>query len=430
MERLLLSSALALSAFSAQATELEVSFAYSDAYASDSYVLVSSEIVGFYRSLEAVNSLLEESGAELTLVPAKVFDIDNSLFPEVPHVRAVQGSLWLSELKEPTNDSGHMLIALSKIPSTNRILGASVPFSASGYKKFDDFGESSVNTKKATIVSGITNTTAMVHGKYLILHELLHSLGAGHNFERAKSFDIFDTGETYGHGEICDDGFKSVMETPWDNDNPRLKLSGTSGCDSGNGDMVRFINTYAPKAAQHEPYLNMATLEMDVVEDTTLGMFDFTVTRTKSTDELSLAYIHLSNTNPIVGNEIKPIEVSFAPDQLSATVSVPFALIHPLFDDAQYADGMVYAVAVSENEVQKSLIDLTEINTAWVKEDDDDNSGDDSSDNGDGGDDSSDNDGSAGGGSSGGSGGGTFGGFGVALLGLIGLFRSRSKWFK
>ncbi|MDN3661140.1 hypothetical protein [Vibrio agarivorans] len=413
MERLLLSSAIALSSFSIHATELEVSFAYNKAFSNDSFVMVSSEVIGFYRSLAASNEFLAEQGANLTLIPAKVFSVDDVYYPEM--LQSLQWVLRYGDLDaaddeidllDLTNDSAHLLVALSKLRATNGAVGYAVPFSISDYKAFDDFGQSAVVTKKVGIASGITNTTSIAHSEYLILHELLHSFGAKHSSEDAARFDDLDLGITYGHGEVCDSGYKSLMETPWDAPDGYMQLSGTDGCQSGNGDMVKFINTFAPIVAQHEPYLNMATLDMTAVEDTDFDVYTFTVTRSKNIDSNSTAYIHLSNTNPTVGNEIKPIEVSFAENVLTAEVDVSFAYIHPLFEDAQHADGMVYAVAVSESEVQPSLVDLTAINTAWTADDDEDN-----------------------GGSTGGdSGGGSLGLFGLLSVGLIGLFRR--KWLK
>ncbi|AYV20526.1 hypothetical protein [Vibrio mediterranei] len=357
MKRLLVSSAVALSCFSAQATELEISLYYSDAFYNDSGVLLSSDIVGFYRSIDAANALFDEAGANLTFVPAKISGEDVSVFPNGKTTRQTRGLLDYGTMEVVSDSASHFAVGLGY--SQGGVLGVAVPYYDYGY------ATPSINTKKSAVASGVMSRTDSRY-PYILAHEVLHSFGGSHDESGAQSFDSLGNGEDYGHGDICDDGEYSLMHELASTGASAPLVSGQGGCNSGHGDMVRFINTYAPLVANDAVPLNMNTLKMVAIEDTAESEFEFTVTRSINTSQPSTVELHISGSGATITNEIIPVEIDFLANELSKTVRVPFSSIHPLFEEAKFIDGQVYAVAISDDEVMKELLDVTALNTAWT----------------------------------------------------------------
>ncbi|CCO44194.1 exported hypothetical protein [Vibrio nigripulchritudo SOn1] len=369
-------------------TNLEVSLFYSDAYNSIGNVQVSSEVIGFYRSIDAANELFRENGVRVTLVPAKVSAIDSATY-------ATNYNTWnlLIEMEagslESVTDHGHFQVGIARYTHNGN----------SGYgenmTEFKYMGIASSgghDFKKIAIKDGILNRYDTDGTKYFMAHELLHTLGGSHDAGDAALFEYMSSGRNYGYGQTCNDGYVSIMDVGFAS-NPTSqmsqKISGASGCDNGPADMVRLINEYAPAVASHAPYLNMNSLTMSAIENTATSEFELTVQRSVDTSTATTAYIHISGTGASESNEIQPIPVSFTANELAKTVKVPFSSIHPLYNDADGYDGKVYAVAVSPKETVNALTDLSAINTAWSSSNDTDTS------------DGSDSDGGAG--SSGGS---------------------------
>lgn len=405
MKRLLVSSAVALSCFSAQATELEISLYYSDAFYNDSGVLLSSDIVGFYRSIDAANALFDEAGANLTFVPAKISGEDVSVFPNGQTTRQTRALLDRGTMEAVSDTASHFAVGLGY--SQGGVLGVAVPYYDYGY------ATPTINTKKSAVASGVMPRTDSRY-PYILAHEVLHSFGARHDESGGQSFDSLNNGENYGHGDICDDGEYSLMHELVSTGTSAPLVSGQAGCNSGHGDVVSFINKYAPLVANDAVSLNMNTLKMVAVEDTAESEFEFTVTRSINTTQPSTVELHISGSGATITNEIIPVEIDFLADELSKTVSVPFTSIHPLFEDAKSLDGQVYAVAISDDEVMKELLDVTALNTAWTDTPDpvdpvdpDDGSGGDTSTGG------------------GGGGGGSFGTFSWLALAAVAFIRRR-----
>ncbi|WP_281189023.1 M12 family metallo-peptidase [Vibrio harveyi] len=417
MERLLVSSALALTCLSAQAVELEVSLMYSDGYVNDTGVLVSSEIIGFYRSLDAANSLFSDSNVDLSLAPAKIYSVDAKTYDPTLNVLELRSELERKSLEDISDSAGHFVVGIARYPTSSGAIGYALPFNDAAYAKFDA-DPSYKQTKKFALASGVTNSTSNPRYKYVLGHELLHTLGAAHDQTGGERFDSYSLGNNFGHGEDCGNGNMSLMAESSVSASGTMMLSGIEGCNAGNGDMVRFIKEYAPRVSKHENYLHMNTMTMNVIEDVAESEFEFTVTRTKDLSNSAKAYVHVSGSNASITNEIAPVEVAFDANQATKTVTVPFSSIHPMFEDAKESDKKVFAVAISNTEVMNQLVDLSGINTQWRP------------DSGSGGNDGDDN----GNGNNGNNGGNTSsnGGGSVSFLGLIsllsfGLFRRRKS---
>ncbi|EMI4232927.1 hypothetical protein WB856_002857 [Vibrio vulnificus] len=395
----------------AQAVELEVSLLYSEGYNQDSGVLVSSEIVGFYRSLDAANELFQQHNVDLTFVPAKITAVAESQFDASMNVSQTRAALDRGALESLSDHAGHFVMGLAHRANSDGTVGYALSFSHSKYAMFDR-DLSYKLSKKAAISSNILNDAINPRNRYVLVHELLHGIGAAHDETGALRFDTFSSGYTFGHGEDCGDGNRSLMAASFMSYQGVLMLSGADNCNQGNGDMVRFIRQFAPRVASHENYFHMNTLAMTVFEDVAESEFEFTVTRSKDVSLPSVAYIHVSGSNASVTNELAPVTVAFDANESVKTVAVPFANVHPLFDDAELADKKVFAVAVSEVEVMPNLVELSAINTQWKP----------STDNGNGGDNGGDN----GNGSIGGSSGGGSLGLLILLLFSVGFVRYRN----
>ncbi|EJB5268106.1 hypothetical protein MW651_000710 [Vibrio vulnificus] len=397
----------------AQAVELEVSLLYSEGYTQDSGVLVSSEIVGFYRSLDAANELFQQHNVDLTFVPAKITAVAESQFDASMNVSQTRAALDRGALESLSDHAGHFVMGLAHRANSDGTVGYALSFSHSKYAMFDR-DLSYKLSKKAAISSNILNDAINPRNRYVLVHELLHGIGAAHDETGALRFDTFSSGYTFGHGEDCGDGNRSLMAASFMSYQGVLMLSGADNCNQGNGDMVRFIRQFAPRVASHENYFHMNTLAMTVFEDVAESEFEFTVTRSKDVSLPSVAYIHVSGSNASVTNELAPVTVVFDANESVKTVAVPFANVHPLFDDAELADKKVFAVAVSEVEVMPNLVELSAINTQWKP----------SMDNGNGGDNGNSGDNSHG--STGGSSGGGSLGLLILLLFSVGFVRYRN----
>ncbi|EMK3315365.1 hypothetical protein V8043_002755 [Vibrio vulnificus] len=395
----------------AQAVELEVSLLYSEGYNQDSGVLVSSEIVGFYRSLDAANELFNQHNLDLNFVPAKITAVAESQFDASMNVTQTRAALDRGALESLSDHAGHFVMGLARHADSDGTAGYALSFIHSRYAKFDR-DPSYKLSKKVAISSNILTYAINPRYRYVLVHELLHGIGAAHDETGALRFDTFSSGYTFGHGEDCGDGNRSLMAASFTAGRGVLMLSGADNCNQGNGDMVRFIREFAPRVASHENYFHMNTLAMTVFEDVAESEFEFTVTRSKDVSLPSVAYIHVSGSNASVTNELAPVTVAFDANESVKTVAVPFANVHPLFDDAELADKKVFAVAVSEVEVMPNLVELSAINTQWKP----------SMDNGNGGDNGGDN----GNGSTGGSSGGGSLGLLILLLFSVGFVRYRN----
>lgn len=365
MKRLLLVSVLGAS-FAAHATDLDISLYYSNDYASTDDVLVSSEIIGFYRSLDAANTLFTNSGVNTTFVPAKIVGLGGGVFDGNLDVWDTRLSMESGTLQSPTDSAGHIQIGVARTPYGGTIGLAEAILQS----RYDALAVSGTDYKKVSIAAGIMNAFdgSFPRYPYILAHEAVHSLGGSHDSADANLFDDTSSGNNYGYGQTCDDSSLSLMDAniATDSDGYALKLSGMAGCNSFGGDMVTFLNTYVPLAEGHAASLNMNTLTLAAVEDTVDQEFEFTVTRTVNVSSSGTAYVHISGTGATATNEIAPVEVTFAANQAAATVAVPFTSIHPMFDDADPYDDKVYAAAVSDDEVVNTATDLSSINTAWT----------------------------------------------------------------
>lgn len=379
MKRLFLASALA-AAFSANATNLEVSLFYSDGYVSDNNILVSSEVIGFYRSINAANQLFSDNGVNLTLKPAKVQSVAEGTYAANYNVWNLLIDMESGSLESVTDNAGHFQVGIARdTHSGNSGYGESMT-----EFKYVGLRGGGNDYKKVAVTGNILNRYDADGYEYFMAHELLHTLGGSHNASDAALFEYNSSGNNYGYGDTCDDGSASLMDVSFASNSSSVtqKLTGATGCDSGSGDMVRLVNTFVTEVPSHATSLNMDTLVLAANENTSTSEFEFTVTRSVDTTSPITAYVHISGTGATLGNELQPVEVSFLANETSKTVTVPFSSIHAMFNDADDYDDKVFAVAVSEKEVVAALTDLTAINTAWTS---DSNSGSTSSTGGEGG---------------------------------------------
>ncbi|MCC2525555.1 hypothetical protein [Vibrio coralliilyticus] len=398
MKRLLLATALTAS-FAASATNLEISLFYSEGYTSDSSILVSSEIIGFYRSIDAANTLFSDSSANLVLVPAKIEALDEATFAANYNVFGLLNDMSSGSLEASTDNAGHLQLGIAR----DTFNGNSGYGEAINEFRFVGLRGGGTDYKKVAVTGNILNRYEASGYKHFMAHEVLHAaVGASHTASDAALFEYNSSGNNFGYGQTCDDGSASLMDSNFVNNASTVtqKISGAAGCASGGGNVVSHINTFAPEVPAHASYLNMNTMTMSVSENTSTSEYEFTVTRTKDTTSAINAYLHISGTNATVGNELQPVTVAFAANETSKTVTVPFSSIHAMFNDADPYDDKVYAVAISEKEVMNSLVDLTAINTTW--------SGDSSTAS-----------------TSGGGGGGSIGIFTLLAMGLLRLRRNR-----
>ncbi|MCG9575445.1 M12 family metallo-peptidase [Vibrio tubiashii] len=361
MKRILLAASLS-AAFAAQATNLEVSLYYSEGYASSNAVLVSSEIVGFYRSLAAANEVFSRSGASLTLVPAKIEAVPVATFSANENVFNLLTNLESGALKAVTDGNGHFQVALA-MNQWNGKNGYAETMSELDYTTIG----AGTDYKKATVQVGVLNRFQDGGYRYILPHEILHTIGASHDASDATLFENGSSGENYGYAITCADGSESLMSATVSSNALGVvqKMSGGAGCTDATANMVNFTNKYSALTAGHAASLGINTMTVAVAENVGAETFDFTVTRSVAVTNAKTAYLHISGTGATVGNEIAPVAVSFLANETSKTVTVPFSSIHPMFNDAQPYDGKVYAVAVADNEVSNSAFDLTTVNTQW-----------------------------------------------------------------
>lgn len=371
--------ALMLSA-GAIAAELEVSMFYPADMATRSDVDIASEVVGFYHNLEWSNALMAEKGANLVLKPTKVSAITDGIFSDpMAGVVAMKTDMADTTFGQSVTatDYGHIAMGLGNIQGG--VYGRAQAFIYSHYQT------PTLGTRKIAITHGATmSPNATDENIRILLHEVLHTMGASHNAGEAALFDS-SNGYDFGYATTCDNGIESIMAASTTGNFNEVNIAGANDCKGDNyADMVTFINTFAPKKQTHATTTSNQTVTLDVTENITNETYEFIATRSNvSASETMTMYIaggKGDNANP---NSLIPMAVNFdLGSETSAPISVSFSAIHSLFERAHSSYQSTYAVVIGADEVQDALVDLLDINTQWSYDDNPDDTDDTSSDTG------------------------------------------------
>ncbi|MEC6882650.1 hypothetical protein [Photobacterium piscicola] len=215
-------------------------------------------------------------------------------------------------------------------------------------------------------------------------HELGHSLGARH--ENQKFSDLVEAPYNGATSvSLCADGLFPLMistaetwdkgSTPWISGTTNCPVLGEDNRMTGNAPVIQqyynstqtvyFTGTnelkYNPSAR------TPSTLAATVTENINSQQFDFKLSREQTNATTGTLFI--------AGNSIglTPINFNFANGETEKTISVDFTKIHNLLknsgqnlvDGKDYID-TVYAVAQTENEVVKGLVDISAVNTQYT----------------------------------------------------------------
>ncbi|WP_390241043.1 gammaproteobacterial enzyme C- transmembrane domain protein [Vibrio sp. R78045] len=353
---------LALLASQATANTFEVSLFYPDSYDSDSNFEVSTEVVGFYRSLELGNALLSDHGVNLTLKPIGVYSTNSWGSSETVSWGQATMQWDGGSGVDIETDIGDMAVGVfeqtgSAIALAQAMLSSYYTTHPTGTRKIA-MGHS--------VMLGTDDQTAL---PYVLTHEILHTIGGEH--ESSDDFNDDGFGRTDGYGKVCGNGYSSLMHTSISS-TPFSDVTMTgddSDCPDANANMVNFTNHYAPLAANYAATVGNQTVSVAVSEDIDNQVFTFQATRLNTTNAETMklyiagGYVNSGNTS------LEPINITFDAGQTqSQTIEVTFTDLHPLFEQANESVQSVYAVVIGSDEVQDASVDVMALNTQWTDE--------------------------------------------------------------
>lgn len=337
----------------------ELSLFYPQPYEYDNSINLSSEVVGFYRSIEVANDLFDRKGVNLELKPTHVASV--SSWTGTENVQTGRSDMDTGATAVETN-VGDMAIGLF-LPNGGTI----------GY---GEHRKSSHYTWYPNNIAKIGLATNMTLGKggdnsypFVLSHEVLHSVGAMHDQAAAVRFNDDASGREDGYARTCDNGYGSLMTSvistvPF----AQMTISGASDCNTTpSANMVGFTNQYAPLAAEFEVgSRNNQTIRLTVTENINDQTFDFVAQRndTSATEAMTL---YIAGGAVYNGqNALAPQSIEFTSGQVSSEIiKIDFNTVYAVFDQAHGEINSTYAVVVGQNEVQNKLVDVTAINTLW-----------------------------------------------------------------
>lgn len=351
----LLISSVSLSAWAATST-IEVSAFYHE----DAGFDASKEVVGFYRSLEQMNTLMSAKGIDAEFQPTYVGTITSSDMASTTDV--FDGRVYMSGLSssvQSKTDVGD--VALGIFVQSSTVAGNSQVTTDATYV------EKPNSTRKIAIAGGYgLGRDGGKSGTVLTVgHELFHAIGAVHESSQTVVFNSYGTSRTDGFANTCDNGYISLIgASSVFTDISNISIAGAADC-MGSGNVVGFVNQYAPATASIAASRNNRTLTVSAVENENTQSFDVTVTRT-STSSAETIQLFIAGGYSDTGVGLTPISLSFPASTSSVTTAVLFDDIYPAFEAAGGTENSTYAVAIGEAEVSTSAYDLLSANTLWT----------------------------------------------------------------
>ncbi|ENI4488014.1 GlyGly-CTERM sorting domain-containing protein [Vibrio fluvialis] len=355
----LLIGSVSLSAFAATST-IEVSAFYHE----DAGFNASQEVVGFYRSLERMNTLMSAKGIDASFQPTYVGTITSSDMASTTTV--FDGRTYMSGLSasvQSKTNVGDMAIGI--FTQGSGVIGNSQVTTDATYVDEPNA------TRKAAIAGGygLGRSGGYSATVFTIGHELFHAIGAAHDSTDAAVFNSYGTSRTDGFANTCANGYSSLMgSASVYTDVSNISIAGATDC-TGSGDVVDFVNQYAAATASIAASRNNRTLTVSAVENANTQAFDVTVTRT-STGSAETIKLFIAGGYSDTGVGLTPVSLSFPASTASVTTSVLFDDVYPAFKAANGTENSTYAVAIGENEVSASAYDLLTVNTLWTASDD------------------------------------------------------------
>lgn len=347
----------AYSAFSFSAsTTVEVSAFYHE----DAGFNASKEVVGFYRSLEQMNTLMAAKGVNMTFAPTYVGTFTSSEMSASTDVfdgRSTMSGLDVS-VQTKTN-VGDLSVGI--FSQGSGVVGNSQVTTDDTYVY-----ETSL-TRKVAIAGGYSLGRSDEYSATVLTigHELLHAVGAAHDATGASVFNSSGSGRTDGFANTCANGYTSLMaENSVYTQLVNISLAGAGDC-LGAGDVVDFINQYAAAVGAIQPSRDNRTLVVSAVENVNTQSFDITVTRSNTASSEAIT-LYIAGGYNDTGLGLEPITLAFSPSSSSETTSVSFDDVYPLFEAAKDSVNSTYVVATGENEVVAKTFDLLTINTLWT----------------------------------------------------------------
>ncbi|MDD9195863.1 GlyGly-CTERM sorting domain-containing protein [Aliivibrio sp. S3MY1] len=357
---LALSLAHSLSVNAAGSTStFELSLFYPQPYEYDNSINLSSEVVGFYRSIEVANDLFERKGVNLELKPTHVASV--SSWTGTENVQTGRSDMD-NGITEVETDVGDMAVGLFQPKGST--IGYGENINSSNYTWYPNVTAKIGLAINRTLGKGGDNSYP-----FLLSHEVLHSIGAMHDQAAAGRFNDDAKGREDGYARTCDNGYGSLM-TPVISTIPfaQMTISGASDCNTTpSANMVGFTNQYAPLAAEFEVgSRNNQTIRLTVTENINDQTFDFVAQRndTSATEAMTL---YIAGGAAYNGqNALAPQSIEFTSGQASSEIiKIDFNTVYGVFDQAHGEINNTYAVVVGQNEVQNKLVDVTAINTLW-----------------------------------------------------------------
>lgn len=312
---------------------------------------LSQTVVGFYHSIDVANKTYVKNGVNITLKPAQ-FESSAAI--------SANDNLFTVQ-----SDLGAMIMTNGFTPKTYLIVGVGQPKGDAVGTGYTPESDNQLDFQQHSIFS--LGYNAMLNPEQYLNITLAHE--AGHSFAGDHSqADIAPTAvgvytNAYGVTD-CGNGVGSLMTTfnsPSQVEFPLI--SGSANCKVGSANNVAVMNHVANYEKNDKPLINNQTLSMAVTENVNTQAFDFVVTRTKTTNS-GTATIYIAGSQNTTA--LTPISVTFnAGEAASNVASVPFTSLHPMFSGTNnYAS--VYAVALTDEEIQPSLTDIMAVNTQWT----------------------------------------------------------------
>lgn len=355
-----LSLALVAAQSAAATSTLEVSLFYPQEYETESSLNLPVEIVGFYRSIELGNALFARDGVDLVVKPTSI-QATNEWSSNETVLNGINLMNFNSSVYPATNVGD---VAVGLFQEDNIGLAAVNEVYASGYIHYPN------TTKKMAMGASYMMGRDSSNGfQYMFAHELFHTMGGEHDKDLAWDWSENGTYRSDGHGVTCASGVNSLLHadgayTPFAD----VTISGSPTCQDDSGDNVAFVNHYAPMAAQFAPTdINDQTLTMSAVENLNSRSFDITVTRHDATLAETMKLYVAGGHATAEDNHLNTIDVTFAQGETeSQVVALSFDDIYPIFNQANNHVNSVYAVAVGENEISGSTLDIMALATDWT----------------------------------------------------------------
>ncbi|ACH64740.1 GlyGly-CTERM sorting domain-containing protein [Aliivibrio fischeri] len=344
---------------SANAATVELSLFYPEPYELDSSVSLSSEVVGFYRSIEVANDLFTRKGVNLELKPTHVASVSSWTGSE--NVQTGRSDMD-NGATEVETDVGDMAVGLF-LPKGSTI-GYGENINSSNYTWYPN-----VTAKIGVAINRTLGTGGNNSYPFVLAHEVLHSIGAMHDQAAAVRFNDDSLGREDGFPGLCESGYGSLMTaTMYNIPFEKMSLSGASDCNGNpSANMVGFTNHYAPLASEFEVGArNNQSVRLTVTENINDQTFDFVAQRNNTATAESMTLYIAGGTVHNGSNSLAPQTIEFQAGQgNSETIKVDFTTLHPIFDASHQQINSTYAVVVGQNEVQNALIDVAALSTQW-----------------------------------------------------------------